>query len=370
MQSSNSNSDAAIQVPEPSRGDLRLVALQQAIPFVGFGFMDNAILILAGDAIDTSLGVVLGISTMCAAAIGNIVSDVAGVMLGAVIEDYTAKLGLPIPQISAAQRQLRSVRFANQFGCAVGLVIGCILGMFPLLLIDSNKIQKLKQEAKLDLIFSDVVNKAKELIGAEVTNLYLIVDSKDSTTPAESKVSKDDDYVQQYFYSKHGHPIHIPVGRGVITRAARSGKIENIKDARDEPEEEVAYEEWQKAFPDVEIRSMICVPVFDSRGRVIAILQAMNKVKRGLTRRDSNCSVQPDCFSKTDESILKVLASHIAVSLQNMYEPDVELSLRDTMNILKEQGLAGLPEQRQILSLPALLRNSTQSLHENRPSSR
>lgn len=143
-----------------------------------------------------------------------------------------------------------------------------------------------------------------------------------------------------------------------------------LRSARDEPEEEVAYEEWQKAFPDVEIRSMICVPVFDSRGRVIAILQAMNKVKRGLTRRDSNCSVQPDCFSKTDESILKVLASHIAVSLQNMYEPDVELSLRDTMNILKEQGLAGLPEQRQILSLPALLRNSTQSLHENRPSSR
>lgn len=44
------------EVPPPSYHDLRLVALAQAIPFLGFGFMDNAILIIAGDAIDTSLG--------------------------------------------------------------------------------------------------------------------------------------------------------------------------------------------------------------------------------------------------------------------------------------------------------------------------
>jgi GAF domain-containing protein len=123
----------------------------------------------------------------------------------------------------------------------------------------------------------------------------------------------------------------------------------NICSARVEPD--LAKEEWKIAFPDVEIRSMICVPVFDSRGRVIAVLQAINKANRGLTRRDSHFNATPS-FSKTDESILKVLASHIAVSLQNMYEPDVELSLNETINILKEQGLAGLSEQ-QFLSLPA-----------------
>ena len=139
----------AAVVPDPPMSELRLVAVQQAIPFVGFGFMDNAILILAGDAIDTSLGVLLGISTMCAAAIGNIVSDVAGIMLGTLIEDFCATLGLPIPQISAAQRQLRSVRFANQIGCAIGIVVGCIIGMFPLLLIDSNRIHRYKQASFL-----------------------------------------------------------------------------------------------------------------------------------------------------------------------------------------------------------------------------
>lgn len=93
------------------------------------------------------------------------------------------------------------------------------------------------------------------------------------------------------------------------------------------------------------------MPVFDSRGRVVAILQAINKVKRGLTRRDSHHSADAG-FTKTDEAILKVLATHIAVSLQNMYEPDVELSLNETINILKEQGLAGLKEQSQYITLP------------------
>lgn len=51
-------------------------------------------MILAGDMIDTSLGVTLGISTMCAAAIGNIVSDVAGVVLGTVVEDFCARCKL------------------------------------------------------------------------------------------------------------------------------------------------------------------------------------------------------------------------------------------------------------------------------------
>ncbi|KAF0770904.1 hypothetical protein AaE_002516, partial [Aphanomyces astaci] len=41
------------------------------VPFLGFGFVDNFILILAGDYIDITLGVSLGISSMAAAGIGN-----------------------------------------------------------------------------------------------------------------------------------------------------------------------------------------------------------------------------------------------------------------------------------------------------------
>lgn len=133
-------------VPEPTRQELRIVALHQAIPFVGFGIMDNSLLLLSGEAIDMYLGVKLGISTMCAAALGNIISDLAGVALGTMIEDAVAKWSNrieqltngriklpPLPKLTYEQRNLRSVRFSTQMGCAIGLTIGCIIGMFPLL---------------------------------------------------------------------------------------------------------------------------------------------------------------------------------------------------------------------------------------------
>ena len=60
------------EIPQPSARDLQLVALNVGVPFIGFGIMDNAILIMAGDAIDVSLGVAFNISTLCAAALGNI----------------------------------------------------------------------------------------------------------------------------------------------------------------------------------------------------------------------------------------------------------------------------------------------------------
>lgn len=53
--------------------------------------------------------------------------------------DFCAKLGLPTPKnLTQAQRSLRSVRFSSQLGCAIGLTIGCIIGMFPLLFIDAG----------------------------------------------------------------------------------------------------------------------------------------------------------------------------------------------------------------------------------------
>jgi tRNA-specific adenosine deaminase 1 len=175
------------EIPEPSFQNLKLVFLGQAIPFVGFGFMDNALLIIAGDAIDSTLGIYFGISTLCAAAIGNIISDLAGIGLGTMIEDFCANvLKLPVPQITAAQRTLRSVRTASNLGMAVGMTFGCILGMCPLLFIDSSKAEQKKKKAHLEALFQDVVTEAKTLVGAESTCLYLRVHIDDEEQKKDS----------------------------------------------------------------------------------------------------------------------------------------------------------------------------------------
>lgn len=98
---------------------------------------------------------------MCAAAIGNIISDICGVAFGTVIEDTVAsfsksieklsrgKLTMPpMPKLTHEQRNLRSVRFSNQLGCALGLTVGCIIGMFPLLFFEDEKkvVECTKQE--------------------------------------------------------------------------------------------------------------------------------------------------------------------------------------------------------------------------------
>ena len=53
---------------------------------VGFGFVDNLVMIMAGDAIDHHIGMALGLTTLAAAGLGNAVSDAAGVYLGGYIE--------------------------------------------------------------------------------------------------------------------------------------------------------------------------------------------------------------------------------------------------------------------------------------------
>jgi len=113
---------------------LRAVALSQAVPFVGFGLCDNAVMITAGESIETALGVGLGLSTMAAAGFGNTVSDVVGIGLSSKIESFAERLGFQAPSLTRAQRMSTAVRWARVAGATSGVTLGCSLGMFPLAL--------------------------------------------------------------------------------------------------------------------------------------------------------------------------------------------------------------------------------------------
>lgn len=102
--------DLTAAVPLPTSIQLRGVFIASAIPFVGFGFLDNFLMILAGDAIDATLCVAFGFSTMAAAALGNTISDIAGVFSGGVVEDWARKMGIEMPPLSHEQRTLFPVK--------------------------------------------------------------------------------------------------------------------------------------------------------------------------------------------------------------------------------------------------------------------
>ncbi|KAM4687624.1 transmembrane protein 65 isoform 1-T1 [Discoglossus pictus] len=128
-----------LEAAPPSSRQLKHVFFHNALPFVGFGFLDNAIMIAAGTQIELSIGVVLGISTMAAAALGNLVSDLAGLGLAGYVEAISSRLGLPIPDLTPKQADMWQTRVSAHLGKAIGVAIGCILGMFPLLFFTFNE---------------------------------------------------------------------------------------------------------------------------------------------------------------------------------------------------------------------------------------
>lgn len=128
----DSASSSLDDVPMPSFQQLRLYSMTHFIPFVGFGFLDNAIMILAGDFIDFKLGAAFGITTMAAAAIGNTISDVVGIWGSGFIEHMASLLGLPDHGITNVQEKKFNVRIVKNSAMISGIVVGCVIGMFPL----------------------------------------------------------------------------------------------------------------------------------------------------------------------------------------------------------------------------------------------
>lgn len=116
----------------PSTKQLRRLAFANGLPMVGFGFADNGVMIVFGEAIDTRFS--MYISTMAAAGLGNLCSNIAGLGMADNIERAASAIGVPQHQLSAQQRQTFAARVAGFGGTAIGVTIGCLLGMFPLLL--------------------------------------------------------------------------------------------------------------------------------------------------------------------------------------------------------------------------------------------
>ncbi|XP_053696955.1 transmembrane protein 65 [Sabethes cyaneus] len=120
-------------VPPPPPRDLFQLGLVNALPFIGFGFLDNFTMIIAGDYIEHTLGLFMCISTMAAAALGNTISDVIGIGSAFYVEKLAEMSGVNPPKLSPIQLEMKSSRQAANMGRVIGITIGCLLGMCPLL---------------------------------------------------------------------------------------------------------------------------------------------------------------------------------------------------------------------------------------------
>jgi len=132
------------------------VFLASSAPMFGFGFLDNFILIEAGGVIDSTLGVKFGLATMSAAALGQVVSDVCGVLGGGVVENGLAKLGFQPPNLHP--NQLPQVRTLKVFAAVFGVALGCLVGAFPLLIHDFDASERARREEAVQQVLKEMLN--------------------------------------------------------------------------------------------------------------------------------------------------------------------------------------------------------------------
>ena len=92
------------------------------VPMIGFGFVDNTIMIHAADAIDCTIGVMFGLSTITAAALGATVSNASGIAFGTTLERVFSAAGLPSANLSPAQNAKPIVGWMKLFGGIFGVM--------------------------------------------------------------------------------------------------------------------------------------------------------------------------------------------------------------------------------------------------------
>jgi Transmembrane protein 65 len=142
----HSTGSSRIILQHPTREQLQRHFFHAAVPMIGFGFMDQTALIQAGNAIDCTLGVTLGLSTMAVAALRQIVSGAAAAIFGSTLNTMFRTWTVP-SGLTDAQRSLGCVKRVGSLGSLVGVVTGCVLGLVNLLFIDTDEAPMRKLEA-------------------------------------------------------------------------------------------------------------------------------------------------------------------------------------------------------------------------------
>jgi signal transduction histidine kinase len=131
-----------------------------------------------------------------------------------------------------------------------------------------------------------VLDRVSNLMEADRSTLYLL---DDDTGELWSKVAQGEDVRE----------IRLKVGEGLSGWVAKTGRLLNIKDVYQDPRFDST---WDK-LTGYRTRSALVVPLKNQHGRIIGVIQVLNKVDGS--------------FTADDEHMLAALASQAAVSIEN-----------------------------------------------------
>eukprot|EP00439_Symbiodinium_sp_Y106_P081362 s856_g20.t1 len=345
----------------PSVTNLRRHFIVCAVPMVGFGVMDNTIMIHAGEMIDENLGMALGLSTMASAAAGQVISDFSGVCFGGTLEAAASKLGLRHPALSDKQRQMSVVKLLGTAGSAIGVLCGCLLGMLNLLFLDLRKVERQKKHAELQTICKTFAVDGPAHFEAERCTLY-IRDSEDKYLwtfakrwqLSDAQLSEFKSFTEEQDYSdgaiasalaelhfKASEIAHLvrkskevssdefrvyleqQLERPTRIKLRAGGTKKYVVDAKKLLNTPVVYSDPRFAATHrntgsgTRACSVLVCPILSKRsGEVLGVLEVINKMPK---------RPQKPVFTEMDEKLALMMCSHVASIVDTICDEDSQL---------------------------------------------
>lgn len=241
-------------------------------------------MITAGEAIDSTFGVALGISTMTAAGFGQCFSDVAGNLSGGMVDAACSKLNLPHHNLTEDQLDMKISRFYRLFGACVGVVTGCLLGMSCLIFMDTDAVDRARRAKELQTVFEHVMKNGTDLFMVERASLFMLDKEKNELWSQVATGTKG--------------IIKVDADSGIIGACVKEGNLVNVPDA---------YED-ERFNPDVDqstsfrTKNILAMPVKDSENEIIGVIEIMNK--KASDGKDGT-------FTADDERMLQMMSSHV-----------------------------------------------------------
>ena len=169
--------------------------------------------------------------------------------------------------------------------------------------------EALTSETDFDALLGLIVAKSSELLQAERATLYLMDETHNELW---SKIAQ----------GLTEEMIRLPVGQGIAGSVAETGQLLNIEDVYADRRFDPATD-YSNGF---HTRNMLVVPLHDRMGRLVGVLQVINK------------AVEAGPFDSDDEELALALSSTAAIAIHNARLLD---ELEEKERIKAELAIAG-----------------------------
>ncbi len=164
----------------------------------------------------------------------------------------------------------------------------------------------------LDALLRLIMERTTEALEAERATLFL-VEPKQETDPVTGVTRWESMLVSRVTEGGTIDEIRLHLGEGIAGEVARTGRVANVRDAYDDPRFSRAWDE-RTGF---RTRSVLCVPLKSQLGRIIGVIQVLNKRPGGtISERGWTGLTEPAQFDEDDEALLMALATQAAVSIE------------------------------------------------------